>query len=57
MLRTYMIYAGATFLGYEYGETEDAVIFRTHSKFGPPANWRVDKYKAKLIELEHYERS
>lgn len=52
MIRTYMIYAGLTFLGYEYGETEEAVLFRTRGKYGPPSNWNVKEYKAKLIELE-----
>lgn len=49
MIRTYMIYAGLTFLGYEYGETEDAVIFRTVAKFGHPNKWNEDEYTAKLI--------
>ena len=49
MIRTYMMYAGITFLGYEYGETEDAVIFRTVAKFGHPNKWNEDEYTAKLI--------
>lgn len=49
MVRTYMMYAGLTFLGYEYGETEDAVIFRTVAKFGHPNKWNEDEYTAKLI--------
>ena len=44
-----MMYAGLTFLGYEYGETEDAVIFRTVAKFGHPNKWNEDEYTAKLI--------
>lgn len=51
MIRTYMMYAGLTFLGYEYGETEDAVIFRTVAKYGHPNKWNQDKYTAKLIPL------
>jgi hypothetical protein len=46
-----MMYAGLTFLGYEYGETEDAVIFRTVAKYGHPNKWNQDKYTAKLIPL------
>lgn len=51
MIRTYMMYAGLTFLGYEYGETEEAVVFRTVGKFGPPQNWNETKYTATLIKL------
>lgn len=49
MIRTYMMYAGPTFLGYEYGETEDAVVFRTVAKFGHPNKWNEKEYTAKLI--------
>ena len=55
MIRTYMMYAGLTFLGYEYGETKEAVVFRTVGKFGPPQNWNETKYKAKLIEWREME--
>jgi hypothetical protein len=55
MIRTYMMYAGLTFLGYEYGETEEAVVFSTVGKFGPPQNWNETKYKAKLIEWREME--
>ena len=55
MIRTYMMYAGLTFLGYEYGETEEAVVFRTRGKFGPPQNWNETEYKAKLIEWREME--
>ena len=56
MIRTYMMYAGLTFLGYEYGETEEAVLFRTLGKYGPPSNWNVEKYKAQLIEVPELEK-
>ena len=49
MTRTYMMYAGLTFLGYEYGETKDEVLFRTRSKFGDPNNWNVTEYTANII--------
>ena len=49
MIRTYMIYAGLTFLGYEYGETKDEVLIRTRSKFGDPNNWNVTEYTANII--------
>ena len=49
MTRTYMMYAGLTFLGYEYGETETEVLFRTQAKFGDPNNWKVNKYTANVI--------
>jgi len=55
MIRTYMMYAGLTFLGYEYGETEDAVVFRTIGKFGPPQNWNETEYTATLIKLPEME--
>ena len=44
-----MIYAVLTFLGYEYGETEDEVLFRTRSKFGDPNNWNVTEYTANIV--------
>ena len=53
MIRTYMMYAGLTFLGYEYGETEDAVVFRTVAKFGHPNKWNENEYTAKLIPHPH----
>ena len=56
MIRTYMIYAGLTFLGYEYGETEEAVLFRTRGKYGPPGNWNVDEYTATLIKLRELDK-
>lgn len=49
MSRTYMMYAGLTFLGYEYGATEDEVLFRTLGKFGHPSNWGETEYTAQLI--------
>lgn len=49
MIRTYEMYAGDLFLGYEYGETEDAVLFRTLGKFGHPSKWGVDEFKANKI--------
>lgn len=49
MTRTYMIYAGLTFLGYEYGETKEEVLLRTRSKFGDPNNWNVTEYTANII--------
>ena len=55
MIRTYMMYAGLTFLGYEYGETEEAVVFRTIGKYGPPQNWNETEYKATLIEWPEME--
>ena len=52
-----MMYAGETFLGYEYGETKDAVVFRTVGKYGPPHIWKQEEYTAKLIKFpeEEYE--
>ena len=55
MNRTYMMYAGLTFLGYEYGATEDEVLFRTRGKYGPPSNWNETEYKATLIEWREME--
>lgn len=49
MTRTYMIYAGLTFLGYEYGETKDEVLLITRSKFGDPNNWNVTEYTANIV--------
>ena len=49
MTRTYMIYAGLTFLGYEYGENQNEVLIRTRSKFGDPNNWNVTEYTANII--------
>ena len=49
MMRTYKMYAGETFLGYEYGTTVDEVLFRTLGKYGPSSNWNVTEYKADLI--------
>lgn len=55
MTRTYMMYAGLTFLGYEYGATADEVLFRTLGKFGPASNWGVTEYKAQLVRWPHEE--
>lgn len=52
-----MMYAGLTFLGYEYGETKKSVLFRTVGKYGPPSNWNVKEYKAKLIEVPELEKA
>ena len=49
MTRTYMMYAGLTFLGYEYGATEQEVLFRTRAKFGEPSKWNETEYTANLI--------
>jgi len=49
MTRTYMIYAGNTFLGYEYGKTEDAVLDLACKKFGNASNWKIKNYTAKII--------
>lgn len=49
MIRTYMMYAGLDFLGYEYGETETEVLFRTRAKFGEPSKWNVKNYTAEII--------
>lgn len=49
MLRTYMMYAGPDFLGYEYGETETEVLLKTCKKFGEPSNWNVENYTADII--------
>ena len=49
MTRTYMMYAGLTFLGYEYGETKEVVLSKTSKKFGEPNNWGVTNYKAERI--------
>ena len=49
MTRTYMIYAGNTFLGYEYGKTEDAVLDLACKKFSNASNWKIKNYTAKII--------
>jgi hypothetical protein len=49
MTRTYMIYAGDIFLGYEYGDSQQAVMDLAHRKFGPASNWNIENYQVKLI--------
>jgi hypothetical protein len=51
-LRTYQVYAGLTFLGYEYANKENLVVEKTMRKFGSPALWGVDEYTVKLIEYQ-----
>ena len=51
-LRTYQVYAGLTFLGYEYGNKEPIVVEKTMRKFGSPALWGVDEYTVKLIKYQ-----
>lgn len=55
MTRTYMIYAGDIFLGYEYGDTQQAVLDLAHKKFGPASNWKIENYKANLIRYREEE--
>jgi len=49
MLRTFQVYAGLTFLSYEYAEDEAQVQFNTRKKFGSPKQWGVSDYKVKKI--------
>lgn len=55
MTRTYMIYAGDIFLGYEYGDTQQAVLDLAHKKFGPAIDWKIENYKANLIRYREEE--
>lgn len=48
-IRTFQIYAGTTFLGYEYAIDETEAIIKTHKKFGSPKDWNVKEYNAKII--------
>lgn len=49
LIRTYMVYAGLTFLGYEYATTKEEVIEKTCKKFGPPDIWNEKDFTAKII--------
>lgn len=49
MLRTFQVYAGLTFLGYEYAVDREEANAKTHKKFGVPTNWGVDSYTVNKI--------
>lgn len=49
MLRTFQMYAGLTFLGYEYAEDSVEAIIKTRKKFGASGLWGIDEYTVSKI--------
>lgn len=49
MLRTYQMYAGLTFLGYEYAEDREQALINTRKKYGAPKLWNIEEYDANII--------
>jgi hypothetical protein len=60
-LRTFQIYAGLTFLGYEYAADKEDALIKTRHKFGAPKKWNIDEFSATIIkwpgENENFERA
>ena len=48
-IRTWKIFAGDNFLGYEYAKEEDEVHDMSIKKFGASENWGVSTYTVELI--------
>lgn len=48
-IRTWKIFAGDNFLGYEYAKEENEVHAMIDKKFGAPEKWGVSIYKVELV--------
>jgi hypothetical protein len=48
-IRTWKIFAGDNFLGYEYAKEENEVHEMSIKKFGAPEKWGVSTYKVELV--------
>jgi hypothetical protein len=48
-IRTWKVFAGNNFLGYEYAKDEDEVYVLSIRKFGAPEKWGITSYKVELI--------
>ena len=49
MTRTFRMYAGDIFLGYEYAEDSVEAIVKTRQKFGAHSQWSIEEYTADII--------
>jgi hypothetical protein len=47
--RTWKIFAGNNFLGYEYAKDEADAQTMSVRKFGAPEKWGIESYKVELI--------
>jgi hypothetical protein len=47
--RTWQVFAGDNFLGYEYGKDQEEVYSKAIKKFGAPEKWGIESYTVKLI--------
>ena len=48
--RTWQVFAGDCFLGYEYAQEEHQVLAKTIIKFGAPERWSINKYTIEKIK-------
>lgn len=48
--RTWKVYAGNDFLGYEYAVEHGEAVDKTIKKFGVPQTWDVDEYTIEKIK-------
>lgn len=48
--RTWEVFVGNEFLGYEYAVDESEALAKTIIKFGAPEKWGADTYTVKKIK-------
>jgi len=48
--RTWQVFAGDDFLGYEYAVEHSQAIAKTIVKFGAPEKWGIDTYTVNKIK-------
>lgn len=48
-IRTWKIFAGDNFLGYEYSNDEAEVRSQAIKKFGAPQSWNIVEYTIELV--------
>ncbi len=48
-IRTWKVFAGDNFLGYEYSNDESEVHEMCTEKFRAPEKWGIESYKVELI--------
>lgn len=48
--RTWQVFAGDNFLGYEYAEEHSQATAKTIVKYGAPDKWGIDEYTVEKIK-------
>lgn len=48
-IRTWRVFAGDNFLGYEYAKDQDQVYTACIKKFGAPERWGIASYTIELV--------